>query len=74
MEPESQMTQLPEVRSGVGDLVSQIRKYITALERLTHSNQVEYNHLKNQGDNLVAAKAKSYLTKAEYNIRSMIQI
>lgn len=73
MEPESQTSQLPEVRSGVDNLASQIRKYLSALERLTWSNQVEYDRLKHQGDDQGMAKIKSYLTKVEHHIRSMTQ-
>ena len=71
MEPGSQTNQLPEVRSGVDELASQIRKYLSALERLTWSNQVEYDRLKHLGDELEMAKVKSYLTKVEHHIRSM---
>jgi hypothetical protein len=74
MEPESQTTQLPEVRPVVGDPASQICKYIRAIERLTWLNQEEYNHLKHEGDHLGAAKIDSYLAKIEYHVRSTLHL
>ena len=73
MESESQTNQLPEVRSGIDDLVSRIRKDLRDLERLISSNQAEYDRANHQGDDLEMASVKSYLTRVEHHIRSMIQ-
>jgi hypothetical protein len=72
MEAESQTTRLPEVSPGVENLDSRICRYARAIERLTWSIQVQYNHAKQQGGPLGLADIDSYLAKIEYYSDSII--
>lgn len=74
MEPQSQTTQLPEVRPVAGDPASKISNFLRAIDRLTGSKQEEYNRLKHDGDHRRAAKVDRYLSKIEHHVRSIVHL